>query len=367
MNASQSILPVLLALATVARGVPLHDLISAKLYALDNICSEASGVAYCRDTDSLFMIGDEGGNFIELSKTGQVKSSMLLHNFNSSADPEGVAYLGNGRFMLALERMRRGYFIDYVAGSEATRLNNTGPIFLGDGSVQDNIGLEGVCYDPITDSMWGIKERDPVMAYVMTGYATNQPVVTMPIKGSKFINAGLSSMSDVYVLANCAAFSASDPRRQNILFLGRDDKRIVEMTRSGTVVDTLDLAFLNRGTIEGITMDDDGVLYLVSEQIVSASPGQPSEGLSSRLIVLTPPPFQITALNITQTAVGQRIANLTWTSISGENYVIEYSPDLTTPWTSVSTVQKASGSSTSASSDPVTGEKGFFRVRQTAP
>ncbi|MFD0893965.1 SdiA-regulated domain-containing protein [Luteolibacter ambystomatis] len=366
MNAHPSILAAIPALAVAAQAAPLHDFTSARVYALDSICSEASGVAYSRNTDSLYVIGDEGGNFIELSKTGQVKSSMLLHNFNSSADPEGVAYLGNGRFMLALERMRRGYFIDYVPGAEATRINNTGPIFLGDGSVQDNIGLEGICYDPLTDSLWGVKERDPVMAYVMTGYTTNQPVVTMPIKGSKFINAGLSSMSDVYVLANCATFSASDPRRQNILFLGRDDKRIVEMTRTGTVVDTLDIAFLNRGTIEGLTMDDDGVLYLVSEQITAASPGQPSEGLSSRLIVLTPAPLKVMTSDIVRSG-SQMTAALTWGSSVGVSYVIEYTPDLSSPWAAVSGVQTAVGAFTSATSAPVTGQKGFFRVRQTTP
>jgi len=366
MNAHPSILAAIPVLAVTVHAAPLHDLTSARVYALDSICSEASGVAYSRDTGSLYMIGDEGGNFIELSKTGQVKSSMLLHNFNSSADPEGVAYLGNGRFMLALERMRRGYFIDYVPGGEATRINNTGPIFLGDGSVVDNIGLEGACYDPLTDSVWGVKERDPVMAYVMTGYSSTQPVVTMPIKGSKFINAGLSSISDVYVLANCATFSASDPRRQNVLFLGRDDKKVVEMTRTGTVVDTLDIAFLNRGTIEGLTMDDEGVLYLVSEQITSAAPGQPSEGLSSRLIVLTPQPLKVMASTIARSG-NQMTADLTWGSTAGNSYVIEYTPDLSTPWTTVSGVQTAGGASSSATSNPVTGAKGFFRVRQTAP
>lgn len=366
MNASPSIFAAIPALALAANAAPLHDLTSARLYALDSICSEASGVAYSRDTGSLYVIGDEGGNFIELSKTGVVKSSMLLHNFNSSADPEGVAYLGGGRFMLALERMRRGYFIDYVPGREATRINNTGPIFLGDGGVVDNIGLEGVCYDPLTDSVWGVKERDPVMAYVMTGYSGSQPVVAMPIKGSKFINAGLSSISDVYVLANCAAFSASDPRRQNVLFLGRDDKRIVEMTRTGTVVDTLDIAFLNRGTIEGLTMDDEGVLYLVSEQIVAASPGQPSEGMNSRLIVLTPQPLKVMSSNIVREG-NQMTADLTWGSSAGASYVIEYTPDFSTAWSVVSGVQTAGGASASATSNPVTGSQGFFRVRQTAP
>lgn len=347
--------------ATGVRATPLHDYTAATVHVLDNICTEASGVAYDRDTGSLFVIGDEGGNFIELSRTGQVKSSILLHNFNSSADPEGVARLGGGRFMVALERMRRAYPVNYVAGTELTRINNTGAIFSGDGSVGNNSGLEGICYDPLTDSIWGIQEQGPVAVYQMTGYDSAQPVVTSPFKGSKFSNAAITSLSDLYLLANSNSFAAADPRRQNVLFLCRDDKKIVEMTRTGSVVDTLDLTFLNRTTIEGITMDDEGVLYLVSEEIPAAS-----EGKNSRLIVLRPPGIRMASQSIVRSG-NQMTASLTWDSVAGERYVIEYSPDLATAWSPAGSVQVATGSSTSATSNPVNGERGFFRVRKTAP
>ncbi|RYD22611.1 MAG: hypothetical protein EOP87_26900 [Verrucomicrobiaceae bacterium] len=69
-------------------------------------------------------------------------------------------------------------------------------------------------------------------------------------------------------MAQSAWFSATDPRRENILILSRDRRRVFEINRHGQITGTLDLAFLNSGNIEGITMDDDGKIYLVGEQSV---------------------------------------------------------------------------------------------------
>ncbi|RYD17852.1 MAG: hypothetical protein EOP88_24655, partial [Verrucomicrobiaceae bacterium] len=68
--------------------------------------SEASGVTYNRDTDTLFAIGDEGHELVELTKTGTKVSSMAFNQSGPSEaralnDPEGVSYLGGGKFAIA--------------------------------------------------------------------------------------------------------------------------------------------------------------------------------------------------------------------------------------------------------------------------
>jgi uncharacterized protein YjiK len=340
----------------------LHDYSDATVVVLDEICTEASGVAYDPDTDSLFVIGDEGANVVETYKTGEVKSFMPLQNFNSSADPEDITYLGNGRFMLALERTRRGYFIDYVAGQTCTRINNTGPIFTGDGSVIDNTGLEGVCYDPIDNSVWGVKERDPLSVYEMRNFDSDNYAVTAPFPGSRFSRVNATSTSSVYILANCKAFAADDPRRQNVLFLCRDDEKILEMTRTGDLVDTLDLSFLKRNSIEGITMDNDGVMYLVSEEIPSAG-----EGKNARMIIMRPkndiPVVRGQSFAVSEENGGMT-ATLTWTTTIGSSYVMEYSSDFVS-WQVVSDAYLATTDSMTGTSIPVAkGPQGYFRVRK---
>ena len=52
------------------------------------------------------------------------------------------------------------------------------------------------------------------------------------------------------------AFTDSDVREAN---------EIVEITSEGVVVDRLDISSFGRTTIEGLTMDDLGNIYLVSE------------------------------------------------------------------------------------------------------
>lgn len=235
----------------------------------DIATSEASGVTYNRDTGTLFAIGDEGEALYELSRTGQTLGTMTFDNSGNPDertlyDPEGITYLGNGRFMIGTERNGVGWVTTYQAGTMVGKGVMPGFTFTGVGNA--NQGLEGVAFDPITGSVWGVKQHTPVSIYQLSNFAGGgQSVTTQPFANRRFTNAGITNLSDIYVMAASAAFAENDPRRMNILLLDRYTKTIWEMTREGEVVDQLDFSFLGRNAVEGITMDDNGVIYLVSE------------------------------------------------------------------------------------------------------
>jgi hypothetical protein len=91
---------------------------------------------------------------------------------------------------------------------------------------------------------------------------------------------GLNSLSDVQTLSSVDRFlgtSAAD----NLLILSLDSHKLVETTRSGQTVGSLDIAGLTNQAIEGVTIDHLGAIYLVAED--SGTP-------NSRLLVLTPVP-----------------------------------------------------------------------------
>jgi hypothetical protein len=75
---------------------------------------------------------------------------------------------------------------------------------------------------------------------------------------------------------------AGTPAADNLLILSLDSRKLVETTRTGTLLSSLDLTPLTTQAIEGVTVDERGVIYLVAEGSSGAIPSQ--------LLVLTPVP-----------------------------------------------------------------------------
>lgn len=340
----------------LARNVPLTEI------------SEASTLCYNRDTGTLFSIGDEGEAICEFGTDGSFKSKMLIQTrrpdgSKALVDSEGLAYLGNSRFMIADERPMTGLLTNYQSGTTAAA--GDFPSVLFDPLYVDNSnnGLEGVCYDPVNGTVWGVKEHSPFAIYQMSGYEGPSPVVTKPFLAQKFNKLGyLTDIADLFLMANSQHFTAADPRRMNLLILSQENNLILEMTRAGEVVDSLDISFVGKHTIEGITMDDEGTIFLASEQ-TTVPPG---------LHVLTPPPpsgpFSVTACAIEGS--GESItATVTWNATVGKQYVVEFSGTLADDdWQSVSAPTTATAESFTMVTQPLPRNgKGFFRVREAAP
>lgn len=246
-------------------------------HSLDSFGDEASAVAYNRDRDSLFVIGDEGGPLTEYSKTGQRLSTMALNGFE---DTESLIYLGSGKFLVGEERLQRAYEVTYNPALQGNR----GAAVITFSTTVGNIGLEGMTYDRLTNSVWGVKETAPQSIYQLMNFGGAGSVTVNPFHPSLL---GLVDLSDIFALSASNAFTGTD-QEANLLILSQESKKLLEVTRDGTIVSTLDLAFLGRNTIEGVTMDDNGTLYLVAEQD-GADP-------NSRLYVLNHAPEPSTAI-----------------------------------------------------------------------
>ena len=127
------------------------------------LAQEVSAVTYDWDTDTLFVIGDGGTSIVQVSKTGQLIDSMTLAPGGSPQgtefyDPEGLTYIGGGKFVMAEERDRQVVQFTYVAGTTLTRAAAE-TVKLG--TFVGNIGLEGLSYDPLTNGYILVKEKTP--------------------------------------------------------------------------------------------------------------------------------------------------------------------------------------------------------------
>ena len=86
------------------------------------LAQEASAVTYNRDAGTLFVVGDGGQSIVPVSKTAQLIDSMTLGLGSSPqgtyfSDPEGLTYVGNGKFVMIEERYRQANLVTYAAGT----------------------------------------------------------------------------------------------------------------------------------------------------------------------------------------------------------------------------------------------------------
>lgn len=243
------------------------------------LAQEASAVTYNWDTDTLFVVGDGGTAVVQVTKTGRLIDTMTLAPGASPQgtdfyDPEGIAYVGGGKFVLVEERDRQANLFTYAAGG-ILRKTDVQTVKLG--TTIGNIGLEGLSYDPLTSGFIFVKEADPQSIF-QTGIdfvaktATNgSPTATGSTNLFNPALANLADFSDVFALSNLPSLTGQ-PDFSHLLILSQESGQIVNVDRAGNIASTLTLVSdpgnplsIADQTHEGLTMDRDGNLYVVSE------------------------------------------------------------------------------------------------------
>lgn len=247
---------------------------------------EASAVTYARDRGTLFFVGDEGSGVFEISKTGQTVGSMAFNwsgTGSSKQDTEGLAYIGNGQLVVTEERLYDAYKFSFVNGGTANLASNG--VSISNDSVGNN-GLEGIAYDARNGSFLTVKQANP--QDIRSGTLSFAAGLGGVANTSTLFDPGLlgvSSLSDIAALSAVDSFVGT-AYADNLLILSLDSQKLLEVTRSGQILSSLDLTTIApHNAIEGVTVDEKGTIYLVAEQA--------QDGISldpySRLYVLTAP------------------------------------------------------------------------------
>ncbi len=243
------------------------------------LAQEASGVTYNKDTDTLFIVGDGGRAVVEVSKTGALIGSMTLATGGSPQgtsfyDPEGITYIGGGKFVLVEERYRQASVFTYAAGTTLT-IGTPQVQTVKLGTTIGNIGLEGLSYDPATGGFIFVKESGPQGIFQTTidfnaGTASNGgPLVVNSTNLFNPANANLLDFADVFALSNISSLAPA--HLNSLLVLSQESGIIRQMDRNGNIMSSLtftggpgDIAIADM-QLEGLTMDLNGYLYVVSE------------------------------------------------------------------------------------------------------
>ena len=228
---------------------------------IEGLEDNVSALTYDPVRKSLFTVTNKDPELVELSLDGRIVRRIKLTGFG---DAEAIEFIDENTYVITDEYTQR---LIKVKIDEATRELNAADaeqLTLGI-SPSGNKGFEGLAYDSAGKRLFVAKERDPMLIYEVRGFPHDNPqqpyathVITNPRRDARLFVRDLSSLQ-------------FDERSGHLLALSDESKLLLELDISGRPFSTLSLKKGRNGLeksvpqAEGVAMDDEGTLYLVSE------------------------------------------------------------------------------------------------------
>ncbi|EJM68469.1 hypothetical protein PMI30_01388 [Pseudomonas sp. GM50] len=215
---------------------------------------EASDVSYDPQTKTLFAVMGKNPFLVELTLQGDVLRKMPLVGWSN---PEGVTVMGNGLLAITDERAHLLSIVKVDADTRELNIASFPKYDLGP-SKNQNKAFEAIVWDARTQQLLLGEERPPAL-------------FSWKSDGSQILKGDKQKLSsDELDIRNLSAL-AIDPRTGHTLVLSADSHLLLELDEKGEQVSFMTLLGGFNGlkkTIpraEGVTMDEAGTLYIVSE------------------------------------------------------------------------------------------------------
>ncbi|WLH84560.1 SdiA-regulated domain-containing protein [Pseudomonas sp. FP2338] len=244
------------------RSIGLNDYrVSLEAKVIEGLDDDVSALTYDPIRKSLFTVTNKNAELIELSLDGRILRRIPLVGFG---DAEAVEFISDNIYVISDEAQQRlikvhvnddTQFLD-AADAEQMTLG----VHLG-----GNKGFEGLAYDSVGKRLFVAKERDPMLIYEVHGFPHFKPektysvhVINNPKRDAGLFVRDLSSLQ-------------YDERSGHLLALSDESFLVLELDINGRPLSSLSLLNGRHGLkkrvpqAEGIAMDDEGSLYLVSE------------------------------------------------------------------------------------------------------
>jgi uncharacterized protein YjiK len=228
---------------------------------IDGLHENVSALSYDPDRKSLFTVTNKHSELIELSLDGKILRRIALVGFG---DAEAVEYISAGVYVISDEYQQRLIKVRVNDQTQTLDAADAQQLTLSFGG-GDNNGFEGLAYDAKGQRLFVAKERKPMRILEVHGFpgtALSTPealdVRSSPKRDARLPVRDLSSLM-------------FDERSGHLFALSHESKQILEMDTEGRTISAI---ALTKGALglsesvpqaEGIAMDDEGTLYLVSE------------------------------------------------------------------------------------------------------
>jgi uncharacterized protein YjiK len=215
---------------------------------------EASDLSYNPQTKTLFSVMGKNPFLAELTLQGDVLRKMPLVGWSN---PEGLTVMENGLMAIVDERQHMLSIVKVDADTRELNIADFPKYDLGP-SKDQNKAFEAITWDSHNQQLLLGEERPPAL-------------FTWKSDGSQTLKGDKQKLaSDELDIRNLSAL-AIDPRTRHTLVLSADSHLLLELDEKGEQVSFMTLLGGFNGlknTIpraEGVTMDEAGTLYMVSE------------------------------------------------------------------------------------------------------
>ncbi|MGE8068747.1 SdiA-regulated domain-containing protein [Pseudomonas sp. NPDC089569] len=228
---------------------------------IDGLTDNVSALTYDPVRKSLFTVTNKRSELVELSRDGQVLRRVALVGFG---DPEAVEFISADTYVIADESGQRLIKVHLERDTTFLDAADAEVMTLGV-HASGNKGFEGLAYDSAGKRLFVAKERDPMLIYEVHGFPHFNPeksyavhVINNPKRDAGLFVRDLSSLQ-------------YDERSGHLMALSDESRLILELDVDGRPLSTMSLSAGRQGLHrsvpqpEGIAMDDDGTMYLVSE------------------------------------------------------------------------------------------------------
>lgn len=235
--------------------------VTLEAQAIDGLDDDVSALTFDPIRKSLFTVTNKNAELVELSLDGKILRRISLIGFG---DPEAVEFISEDIYVITDERQQRLIKIHLEEDTQFIDAAEAEQITLGV-HMSGNKGFEGLAYDSVGKRLFVAKERDPMLIYEVHGFPHHNPeksyavhVINNPKRDAGLFVRDLSSLQ-------------YDERSGHLLALSEESRLIIELDIDGRPLSTLSLSKGRQGLqktvpqAEGLAMDDDGNLYLVSE------------------------------------------------------------------------------------------------------
>jgi len=235
--------------------------VSIEAQVIDGLNDDVSALTYDPVRKSLFTVTNKNAELIELSLDGKILRRVPLIGFG---DPEAVEFISADTYVVTDESQQRLIKIHLEKDTAFLDAADAEQMTLGV-HMSGNKGFEGLAYDSVGKRLFVAKERDPMLIYEVQGFPHYNPeksyavhVVNNPKRDAGMFVRDLSSLQ-------------YDERSGHLMALSDESRLILELDIDGRPLSTMSLNGGRQGLkktvpqAEGIAMDDDGTLYLVSE------------------------------------------------------------------------------------------------------
>jgi uncharacterized protein YjiK len=235
--------------------------VAVQAKVIEGLDNDVSALTFDPIRKSLFTVTNQNAELIELSLDGKILRRIALIGFG---DPEAVEFISENIYVITDERQQRLIKIHLEEDTRFLDAADAEQITLGV-HMNGNKGFEGLAYDSIGKRLFVAKERDPMLIYEVHGFPHHNPeksyavhVINNPKRDAGLFVRDLSSLQ-------------YDERSGHLLALSDESRLIIELDIDGRPLSTLSLNKGRHGLeknvpqAEGLAMDDDGNLYVVSE------------------------------------------------------------------------------------------------------